>query len=51
MQPATNAYKAGKIYLKNKNNTQATRMVVLLLKISIPPRPLLKKLRKEIAKK
>jgi chromosome segregation ATPase len=44
------AYQAGKIYLKNKNNQQATRMVVLIRNIN-PSSSLIDKLRKEISKK
>ena len=44
------AYQAGEIYLKNKNNQQATRMVVLIKNID-PSSSLIKKLRKKIARK
>ncbi|MFH1477340.1 MAG: hypothetical protein ABIH24_07615 [Verrucomicrobiota bacterium] len=44
------AYQAGEIYLKNKNNKQATRMVVFIKKID-PTSSLIEKLRKQIAKK
>lgn len=42
------AYQAGMIYLKNKNNKQAIRMVVFIKNID-PSSSLLEKLRKEIA--
>jgi len=42
------AYKAGKIYLKNKNSKQAVRMVVFIKKID-PSSSLIEKLREEIA--
>jgi len=44
------AYQAGEIYLKNNNNKQATRMVVLIKNID-PSSSLIKKLRKKIARK
>ncbi|MCG2659887.1 MAG: hypothetical protein L6437_06560, partial [Kiritimatiellae bacterium] len=44
------AYQAGEIYLKNKNNKQAIRMVVFIKNID-PFSSLNEKLRKEIAKK
>jgi chemotaxis protein histidine kinase CheA len=44
------AYKAGEVYLENKNFKQATRMVVLIKNID-PSSSLIEKLRKQIAKK
>ena len=43
------AYQAGKIYLKNKNTKQATRMVVFI-KNTDPSSSLVEKLRAEITK-
>ncbi|MFH1970012.1 MAG: hypothetical protein ABIJ53_06805, partial [Verrucomicrobiota bacterium] len=44
------AYQAGEIYLKNKNNKQAIRMVVFIKNID-PSSSLIEKLRKQIAEK